>query len=201
MLKVDFKPLKGNTAATKVVAKELQQHASELASGVINALKDIASLSYNERQLLEFVELVNPDLTNKFAGCSDADKALTMFNRIAVVGEKRIYAINTCPTGLADILSNLASTKTLFNAVKVETAKSDKAANNLTFDKYIADKKLPAAVLGIAGVTESLITEWFITLRNMQVSEGAIRDLCSRSGIDYIAPQSDAKTTQTTKTK
>lgn len=197
MLKVDFKPLKGNTAATKVVAKDLQDHASELASGVINALKGIASLSDNERQLLEFVEKVNPDLTNKFAGCSDADKALTMFNRIAVVGEKRIYSINTCPTGLADILSNLASTKTLFNAVKVETAKSDKAANNLTFDKYIADKKLPAAVLGIAGVTESLITEWFITLRNMQVSEGAIRDLCSRSSIDYIAPQSDAKTAKT----
>lgn len=196
MLKVDFKPLKGNTAAVKVVAKDLQQHANELASGVINALKGIASLSDNERQLLEFVELVNPELTDKFAGCSDSAKALTMFNRIAIVGEKRIYSINTCPTGLADILSNLASTKTLFNAVKVESAKSDKAANNLTFDKYVSDKKLPAAVLGIAGVTDGLISEWFITLRNMQISEGAIRDLCSRSKIDYIAPADNAKKTR-----
>ena len=189
MLKVNFSEIAGNTATIKQVSETAKTHAIELASGVINALKGIKLLNTDESELLTFVESVNPNLDCKFAGCSDSDKAATMFSHKAVIGEKVIYSVNTYPTNLADILSNLASTKTLFNAVKVETAKSDKAAKTLTFKSFIDAKKLPESVLNIAGVKEGLITDWFNTLRAMQVSEGAIRNLCKQSEITYTQPK------------
>ncbi len=191
MLKVDFKPLQGNTAVVKTASEVEKKHSSEVASSVIEALQKVAVLNEDEKNLLQFVKDINPDLTCKYAGCSDANKALTQFSHKAVIGEKVVYSINTAPKTLDDLLVNLASTRTLFRAVKVQTAKADKAAESLTFDAFVASKKLPASVLSIAGVRENLVTDWFDTLRNMQVSEGSIRNLCSKSKIEYVMPTTD----------
>lgn len=194
MINVNFQPITGNCAPIKVASETESKHATELASGVINALKSISVLNPDERELLTFVESVNPDLSCKFAGCGDPEKAVKMFTHRAVIGEKIVYSIDTAPTCLEDVLMNLASTRTLFRAVRVETAKRDKASENLTFPAYVAAKKLPDAVLNIAGVRDGLLVEWFNVLRSMQVSEGCIRDLCKKSDVAYIAPETETET-------
>lgn len=188
MINVEFKPIAGNCASVKVVSETAKKHAAEIAASVINALKGVIGLTPDESELLTFVGSINPDLTQKFAGCGDPEKAATMFTHRAVIGEKVVYSIHTAPTSLDDLLMNLASTRTLFRAVKVETAKRDKASETLTFPAYVAAKKLPASVLSIAGVYDGLLSEWFNVLRSMQVSEGAIRDLCKKSDVVYTAP-------------
>lgn len=201
MINVNFQPIAGNCAPVKVASETETKHASELASGVINALQSISVLNPDEVELLTFVKSVNPELTHKFAGCGDADKASKMFTHRAVIGEKIVYSINTAPTCLEDVLMNLASTRTLFRAVRVETAKRDKASENLTFPAYVAAKKLPDSVLAITGVRDGLLAEWFNVLRSMQVSEGAIRDLCKKSDVAYIAPETETETETETSAK
>lgn len=194
MLHVNFQPIAGNCAPVKVASETETQHATELATNVINALQSIQLLNADETDLLDFVKSVNPELSQKFAGCGDAEKATKMFTHRAVIGEKVVYSIHTAPTCLDDLLMNLASTRTLYRAVKIETAKRDKASENLTFPAYVAAKKLPDAVLAIAGVRDGLLTEWFNVLRSMQVSEGCIRDLCKKSDVVYIAPETETET-------
>lgn len=189
MLQVNFKPLQGNTAVIKTASELEQKHASELANMVIKSLQAIKLLTDDEKGLLEFVKQVNPELTYKFAGCSDDKKALTMFSQVAVIGTKRVYSVATAPKSLDDLLMNLASTRTLYRAVKVETKKTDKAAESLTFGEYCKRNNVNDALLAIA--RDVLVTNWFNQLRNMQVSEGAIRDLCAESEVEYQQPTTD----------
>lgn len=189
MLKVNFTQIAGNTATIRTASQVEAQHANELANAVITALQGVKLLNEDESQLLKFVAEINPQLDCKFGGCGDAEKASQQYTHRAVIGEKIVYSINTAPKSLDDLLMNLASTRTLYRAVKIETAKADKAAKTLTFAAFVAAKKLPDAVLSIAGVREGLVTDWFNTLRAMQVSEGAIRNLCKESEIKYTQPK------------
>lgn len=190
MLQVNFKPLQGNTAVIKTASEIESKHASELAGSIISSLQNIAVLNDDEKGLLDFVKSINPNLTNKFAGCGDDKKALTMFSQVAIIGEKRIYSVATAPKSLDDLLMNLASTRTLYRAVKVETKKTDKLADSLTFTEYCKRNNVNDALLAIA--RDVLVTNWFNQLRTAQVSEGKIRDLCEASSIEYQLPTSEA---------
>ena len=109
-----------------------------------------------------------------------------MFSQVAIIGEKRIYSVATAPKSLDDLLMNLASTRTLYRAVKVETKKTDKLAESLTFAEYCKRNNVNDALLAIA--RDILVNNWFTMLRNAQVSEVAIRKLCKSSEIEYTQP-------------
>lgn len=182
MVQVNFKKLSGNSAPVRVMKDSDKQHASELSTALIPKLLELP-LNEEERNTLEFIAKMNPELTCKFGGCSDEETAKKTYNKVATIGTKKVYSVETAPTNLFNFLANLSTSNALFRAVRIATQASEKAAQSLTFEQYCANNNVNDALLAIA--RDVLVANWLKQLRDLQVSEGAIRDLCKLSNIDY----------------
>lgn len=194
MLQVNFQVLQGNNAPVKSAKSADKKHCQMLADCVIEALLNLAGLTADERQALEFIRTANSGLNYSFAQCKSADDALNKYSHFADFGEKRFYSVDNAPSNLFDLLANLSTGYRLFKAVKIVTAQAQKP---LSYIDFVGAKKLPAGLADLPQVQQALIQQYFDYCNSLQLSKGIISDLFKQAGFEV--PKTDSDSTATAK--